>query len=470
MRRDTFSRRFASKADGSGTIMSLFFLVTIALIAGIAIDGANGWRSRDRLQIAADSAALVAAAHVDDLATARSLAKEAASRNLHGDETVVTDTDIVFGTWDEETDRFVALSEDEAAETPYEVVQVTAQRTAARANTVGTYLLRLAGVSEFEMNAMSYAVSTSKPATSSGVDPKACSAGTFISTGSIAAGGGNSFDGDVCFYGADRVSFGGNDYFSEDVRVMADDIDTIAIYSPRPDSAPIEDIKVEGQLEPVFLPKMDSLFNERWNAFYGHAGESYGGDLVPDFVKDPATGTAKIVQYDGWWSIKRNQIEPYTIYVVNGGAQFGGNLDAHNVMFMVNGYFGTGGGHNLQFYDVYIFGTQIGLAGNVQWGDPEIVCNEKRYSVYLMAKNSISMGGWGNQTRIDGIVVAAPTIQPGGGLLGTHIYMESSNNFNIGGAWDVSECSVDRLSSYWRLPGVNNTSPSSRYHSAKLKQ
>lgn len=446
------SPHYGRDESGAGSITSLYFLLVMAVLAGIAIDGANAWRARSQMQIAADSAALVAAAHIDDLETARTLAKDITQRNLGGDTAALVDDDIQFGEWDSDAQAFTAL-DDTAEPEDYNAVKVTTQRTTIRSNSVGTYLLRLVGVDQFEMGATSIALSTTETGTTTVASDSgnSCASATFLSSSDVTAGGSNRFLDAVCVYGANGVSFGGNDYYSPETRVIANDINTVVLNSPRSDSAPQEVVKAEGYMEPMLVPRLDSMFSERWNAFYGNNGQTYSGDLVPDFVKDPATGMAKIVQYDGWWSIQPGQVEPYTIYIVNGGAQFGGDIDAHNVMFMVNGYFGTGGGWNLHFYDMFIFGTQIGLAGNVQWGDPDITCGENRYSVYLFAKTSINMGGWSAPTPIDGLVVAAPKIEPGGSMTGSHLYMESSENFNIGGNWEITGCLDTAPDSYWTL-------------------
>lgn len=141
-----------------------------------------------------------------------------------------------------------------------------------------------------------------------------------MSTHSVTAGGSNTFNGDVCIYGAGGVSFGGNDYYSDQTKVMANDISTVNLYSPAAGSAPVEEIKAEGEMEATLLPKIDGMYADLMSALGSLDGQQYGGDLVPDFVKDPATGTATVKVKNGWWSIQPGQVEPYTIYVVNGRA------------------------------------------------------------------------------------------------------------------------------------------------------
>ncbi|GAA3875208.1 pilus assembly protein TadG-related protein [Celeribacter arenosi] len=460
-------QQYRKQEDGIGTVSSLFFLVLIAIIGGIALDGANAWRARFQLQVAADAAALAAAAHIDNPTAAREIAMEVVRRNLGGDTNALTSEDITFGVWDAASGDF-ALAEDESAEDAYDAVVVQTQRSNERSNSVGTYLMRLIGIDSFEVAAYSIARSDIQTGTetieiSGGGTSAHCSAATFISTHSVSAGGGNDFHDGVCIYGAGSVAFGGNDYFDDTVRLMANDIATIRDSHVASGSATVPEIASEGYLEAAIVPNLDWMFSERWNAFYGKHGQNYGGDLVPDFIKDPATGTAKIVQYDGWWSIQPSQVQPYTIYVVNGGAQFSGGIDAQNVMFMVNGYFGVGGGGSLHFKDVYFFGTDVNLAGSVQWGDPSITCDDHRYSVYLFAKNYVSLGGWAAPVPMDGVVVAAPSIRPGGSMTATHVYFESTQNFNIGGDFSVWGCAngyEGPMNSHWELTSAGGPSTS----------
>ncbi|WP_321363597.1 TadG family pilus assembly protein [uncultured Celeribacter sp.] len=473
-RHQTEPHSFLRRDEGAVTAFSLFLAAIIAVILGVGVDSFNLWRARQEIQVAADAAALAAAANVNDLTKAGQLAHDLTVINLSGDDTALADPDIIFGSWDAETESFTALSdmqpEEGQSEPVANAVQVTVRRLKERSNPVDTYLMRLAGVNSFDIGATSVARLSEGGGTVTITSGNSCAAATFLSSYDVTSGGGNEFHEGVCIYGQNGVSFGGDDYYSSKTRVIADDIDTITLNTPRQDSAPVEEVKAEGHMDPVLVPQVNNMFAEHWNAFYGHNGETYSGDLVPDFIKNPNTGTAKIVQKDWYWSIQPGEIEPYTIYVVKGGAQFSGDLDAHNVMFIVDGYFGTGGGWNLHFYDMVIFGTQIGLAGNVQWGDPTITCGENRYSVYMFAKDSINMGGWSAPTPIDGLVVAAPKIEPGGAMTGSHLYMESTQNFNIGGAWNISGCSDTPMESYWTLStyGEEVTVVSSGGRKAKL--
>ena len=50
----TSTRRFVHHEDGGGTVMSLFIVIILAMLLGIALDATNGWRNRTYLSSAAD--------------------------------------------------------------------------------------------------------------------------------------------------------------------------------------------------------------------------------------------------------------------------------------------------------------------------------------------------------------------------------------------------------------------------------
>lgn len=277
-----------------------------------------------------------------------------------------------------------------------------------------------------------------------------CADATFVTSGNISAGGGNTFNGDVCLYGGTSVSFGGNDFYSAGTRAISKSLDTIDLWSPRSGSADLDDVKVAGSTAPSMVNKLGNTYSKLWAALSGV--DTYSGDLVPDFVKNPATGAAQVVHKQYWWTAQASEIEPYTIYVVDGGMQFSGSVDAENAMFLANGQIGTGGGSGLIFKDVLFFGTQINLSGDVTWGDAATVCSEDRYSVYMLGTESISFGGWSGSTSVDGVVAISPTINPGGQMSASNVYFEASGDITIGGAFTIDPgCTDAPLDSLYTL-------------------
>ena len=404
----SFIRRFATGAEGATTVGGLFFTLGAAMLGGLAVDQANAWRVQTHMQAAADAAALAAVAHVDDLDTARAIGTRVAEMNL-GRSGIVTDADYVFGTWDAETRSFSP-----GEEGTVNAVRVSAARTTARSNEVPTFLLKLVGRSHWDIAVSSL--------TTASFAERDCDMGAFISTGHIETGGGNRLEKGVCIHGETGVATGGGDHYDRAVTFSSPSLDAITIASYNPHTIPEEELKLPRSIAPAILPVLDETWAELWSALYDARPAQYAGDLLPDFVYEG--GPADVVIKEGPWSIQPGDLEKNAIYVVNGDAQFAGGMDVSNIAFVVNGSLGVGGGDALHFEDVFFFGNDLDLAGNIKWGPLGIACNHDAHSVYLFGRERLSMGGWGNAVSANGVIGAAPVFEPGGNMTGRDVYFE----------------------------------------------
>lgn len=431
--------QFLREEDGTTSILGLFITMTAAMTLGLAVDHANGWRVQTQLQVAADAAALAAAANLDDLDRARDLALQVAAMNL-GDNDAIRSEDIEFGTWNEATLTF-ALGADPNA------VRITPRTSDERGNRISTYLMRLVGVDGFNVGAD--AIATAQMGAGTGASA-GCEDAMFLSENFIQTGGGNEFYGAVCVHAELGLSTGGGDIWVDETTFSAQNLNLITLNSFSPPDLSVESITTARSMAPEVLPQLSGLWSSLFNPLYwgGEEIAYYEDGDLPSFVFDEA-GEARIVRKSGWWTVQPEDIEPYTIYVVNGGAQFAGNVDASNVAFLVSGYLGIGGGDNMHFEDVFLFGNQLNLAGNVSWGPREGACGLERYSVYLFGRQSLSMGGWGSDTHVNNLMGIAPVLMPGGAMVGTGVYFEMSAPYtSLGGNLRIEACGVARLSEF----------------------
>ena len=412
---------FVTDESGSATIGGLYFSVAALMLAGLAVDQANGWAAQTRLQVATDAAALAAAMDLPDLDAARAMAITVATENL-GRAGIVTAGDVIFGIWDEAQGSFVPTEEAALAN----AVQVRADLSAAGGDALPTYLLRLVGLNSWNIAAATTATNSA----ARGADPGPtatravnCNMMTVISYGSIQTGGGNDLAKGVCIHGQVGVATGGGDHYDRDVTFSAPALDDIFIASYLPNNISFEELTLRRSLEPTILPLIDDLMIDLWTALYAAAPASYEGALLPDFLFE--TGPADVVIKEGWWAIQPGELSPGTIYVVNGSAQFAGDVYAEDVAFIVNGDLGTGGGWQLHFEDVFFIGRNLNLAGNVTWGEHGTQCKKDYFSVYLLGTESLSMGGWGNAVSVNGVVGAAPLWSPGGNMKARNVYFET---------------------------------------------
>ncbi|WP_373353168.1 pilus assembly protein TadG-related protein [Pseudoroseicyclus sp. CXY001] len=439
--------RFLRAEEGSASIWGIFVILASSMVMGLAIDYTNGWREQTRMQVAADAAALAAATRLDDLDTARQTAIDVAAMNL-GDSGMVAAEDVEFGTYDPESLEFVEYLSAGLEAEEVDAVRVWPRRTAERGNELSTYLLRLVGTEAFSIGANAVALAPPAPA-SGGTERPACSSATFLSTGHIQTGGGNSFYGDTCIHGEGGVATGGNDYLQESVRFSAPSLSQIYLAPYSPSNVPPENYKVERSLAPVILPTLSSRWTTMWNTFWNSTATTYSGPLLPDFMFEG--GPARIVRKSGWWTVQPGDVQPNTIYVINGGAQFAGNVQAHNVAFIVNGQLGVGGGNDLHFEDFFVFADRIQLAGNITWGPRSAWCDADAFSVYLFGRSALSMGGWGKAVSSHNVLGVAPDFNPGGAMTASGIYYEFSNrNASLGGNISIgAECAGQYLESHY---------------------
>ena len=127
--------------DGSVVVLSAAAMVALLGCAALAVDMGNFYAQQNRLQAAADAAALAA---IDDMVTesaAQTTAQAYAAMQMpaatHG--TVLQIADVVFGVWDSSTRSF------SAGASPRGAVRVTTRKTASNDNAADTLFGRIIG-------------------------------------------------------------------------------------------------------------------------------------------------------------------------------------------------------------------------------------------------------------------------------------------------------------------------------------
>lgn len=436
---------FIKNEDGAGNAMSIMWAVAFLGLSGVAIDGANGWRVQNQIQVAMDSAAMSAAPLLPDEDAALAKAVEVARLNLppsiHGD--IINVDSVKMGAWDSETQTL-----DVEAEVKNAVV-VRASRDAENGTGVRTFLFKLFGTNAFSTDAQALAVVAYAPGGGPRIEERlpTCAAASFLTSNFIDTGGGNRFNGEVCLHGATGVRTGGGDFLGPQLRISAERLSDITINATAPGSAAPEDVTVEQEISPRILPQLTEMFDARWDALYESGVSTYSGDLIPANVfRDD--GTVDVVQInEGFWTIEADDLQPNTVYMVNHGAQFAGEIDAQDIAIIARGQIGVGGGPGLKFNDVFLFGTgALNFSGDVEWGRAEDFCDSGRFNTYLFSYDSVSLGGSGHTY---GVVGAAPRFAPGGAMKAAGgVYFEASQFTALGGDMDITGCEVPLASDF----------------------
>src|SRR5258708_28236837 len=97
--------------QGAVAVLTAFMMVFIMGMVAFSIDLGYIAVVRNRLQVAADAAALAGAANIGDTTKALAAAKSIAALNIAGSPTdmvSLSDSDVVFGNWNQSTKVFTA--------------------------------------------------------------------------------------------------------------------------------------------------------------------------------------------------------------------------------------------------------------------------------------------------------------------------------------------------------------------------
>jgi hypothetical protein len=206
-RREHPVESFRRSEEGWVTPLSLQAFVVMAVIGGLALDLSRLVAARTQLQVAADIAAHAALYNRDllngtdpnaagtakDLAIA--LARDSMPTARFGE--YITADDIEFGTFDGATRTFTPDPD------ALQAARVVAFRVSERANTVGSVLLRLAGIFEFDV-VTSAVFETYRPT---------CFREGFVADGVVDIQSNNSFTNGFCIHSNQHVSVNQNNYY-----------------------------------------------------------------------------------------------------------------------------------------------------------------------------------------------------------------------------------------------------------------
>jgi hypothetical protein len=247
---------FATKEDGWVTPLSLYAFVVTAVIGGLGLDLSQIVAARTQLQVAADIAAHAALYNRDLLhgvdddaaetskARAIALARDSMPSDRFG--AYITEGDIEFGWFDSDTRTFTPDPDSRQA------ARVVAFRVSERSNTVGSYLLRLAGVFEFDVVTSSI-FETYRPS---------CFREGFVADGVVDVQSNNTYTNGFCIHSNQYVSVNQNNFFEPGTIVSMpneDDIDLPASGFERNEG--LADALQPGKYNMRILNRMESILD-----------------------------------------------------------------------------------------------------------------------------------------------------------------------------------------------------------------
>src|SRR6056297_2707828 len=189
--------------DESGfvTPVSLIAFLGSAVIGGLALDYAGVVAARTQVQVAADLAAHAALYNRDseDADTAKQRALELARDSMPTESygNIITLDDIEFGTFDPDTYTFTPDPDARSA------ARVIAFRVSERTNSVSSYLLRLAGINDFDI-VRSSVFETYRPT---------CFREELVGDGIVDVQSNNAYTNGFCVHSNAHVSVNQNNYY-----------------------------------------------------------------------------------------------------------------------------------------------------------------------------------------------------------------------------------------------------------------
>ncbi|SMX24720.1 TadE/TadG family type IV pilus assembly protein [Boseongicola aestuarii] len=207
----TFFRGHCRDEEGAMSVLNLYFLMTLAIFGGIAIDMASLISARNQLQTASDvaaHAAMVSLKNGSTVAEAKEKALEYAQANMptgrYGD--VLREENVHFGVYWQASKKFIIQDNlDEA-------VMVTSDRLAENANPVSSFLLRLVGFNEFDVRSQAVFINGDVPCVGAG----------FYAEGRVDLQANNTFTEGFCVHSNSHVEINNGNTFELEPAVGVD--------------------------------------------------------------------------------------------------------------------------------------------------------------------------------------------------------------------------------------------------------
>lgn len=213
----SFIHNFRRVQDGAITALNLFFIMVVAIFAGIAIDMASAISARTQLQATADAAAHAALVHREwhDPDEAKALAIAISMGNMpteaFGD--VLTPEDIVFGDFDRANRSFTP------DETSRNAVLVRTERALENENPVGTFLLQFVGLWNWDVQTVAM-FETYYPT---------CLVEGFVAEDVVDIQSNNSYFNGFCIHSNSYVTINNNNYFEPGTIVSMPDSNDLEV-------------------------------------------------------------------------------------------------------------------------------------------------------------------------------------------------------------------------------------------------
>lgn len=400
---------FRDDTAGVATAASLYILIVMLMIGGLAVDLSNAIRAQARLQALADTVAMSAAMHLPDAAAATSAALDTATRNQPATgsrRAEIVQEDIVIGIWDPATRGFQPGGGNPTA------VLVTARHSAQNGSALPTLLLRLVGVTWIDVGA-----------TAVGYRPRfpRCSGAGYFSRERTVVVNSNHFSNGFCLHGEAGVTLNNVNTFDPGTTIGMPDL---------------------------------ADFEERRNNYgarealtrYSHSFARL--DALPGIMSAMRAGSLSAADLPGYIrhgpvhlnSINANtELEPGTLYIVSGNVNLGSNIAVSEIAIVATGTIRVNSNTELKDVVLASNGT-ITINSNNYLGESEQeYCRTGRYSSYLLSRSDITFG---TNNTLRGVMMLTDGRLDGGNNndAADGVYVEAGGRISLGNANSNNGC------------------------------
>ncbi len=247
------TNHFTADEEGSVTIWAMGWTVVFLLVGGLAVDVGNAWRVQGMLQATADAAALSGAIELLNASDTAARAEAIRIADLNMPEGVVVAADVISGSWDSSTRTINpnAIVKD--------TLRVTARRSGATNNALPTFLIKLAGITSWDVAAQ---------ATAERFVP-GCMRDGLVARGRVEVSSNNAFVDEICLHGQTGVKISSNNSFEAGVKVTMPDLDMLQIpASGLTSNAGLAAALGENNLDPTIIDHVSEIVTGLQNPAY----------------------------------------------------------------------------------------------------------------------------------------------------------------------------------------------------------
>ncbi len=384
------------------TVFAAVMLPVLLLIMAFVIDLNLARFEGNRLQIAADSAALAGASQLPNDGDAILAALEYSDKNredVYG-HPVLMAADIDTGNWDGTT--FVAGG------VPKNAVRVVTRRSDVNSNPLAAIFSGLAGIENFQLGRI--AVARSGPGVS-------CQSGGFYTEGEVISGSNNIYVSNFCLYGEEGVKIGSDNEFGGGTEIGMSDLDD---FQEGGNNEGVDNALHETEKDLVLVALVSGIISDMSEPILTG---------MPDYITNGPVELDEITD--------STSLLPNTLYIVDGVVDFGSDANVADIAIVADGEIKVGSNSTLENV-VFASNNKILIGSDVVMGVADF-CDVGTYGIYLFSEDNIEMG---SNNTLQGVQMAAKgdlKLSSDVGIL-AGVYGEAVGNIEYGSADSFTGC------------------------------